>query len=108
MQKDKGPTLLQGAGLHRQIKPRPDLNKMRKVNILIIYYKALGQIHYNYKKRNKNKCAKRIKNRVRGRWTLLKKLNRNRKLIKLNKSENLFFGVFFYIYGILMRKLNGI
>ena len=27
MRKNKGPTLLQGAGLHRQIKPRPDLNK---------------------------------------------------------------------------------
>ena len=33
-------------------------NKMRKVNILIIYYKALGQIHYIHKI-NKNKCAKR-------------------------------------------------
>ena len=27
MRKDKGHTLLQGAGLHRQIKPRPDLNE---------------------------------------------------------------------------------
>ena len=33
---------------------------MRKVNILIIYYKALGQLH-EIQKRNKGKCAKRNK-----------------------------------------------
>ena len=27
MRKNKDPTLLQGASLHRQIKPRPDLNE---------------------------------------------------------------------------------
>ena len=42
-------------------------------------------------------CEKEIKSRMRGRWTLLKKLNRNRKLIKLNKSKSLFFGVFVFM-----------
>ena len=77
---------------------------MRKVNILIIYYKALGQLHEILKKEIKVNVRKEIKSRMRGRWTLLKKLNRNHKLIKLNKRKNLFILEFLYLWN-LMRKL---
>ena len=46
VRKNKGPTLLQGASLHRQIKQRPDLNKSAESKCPNYYYKALGQIHY--------------------------------------------------------------
>ena len=63
----------------------------------------MGQVH-KFKKEIKVNVRKEIKSRMRGRWTLLKKLNRNRKLIKLNKSKNLFFGVFVFMK--LNEKIN--
>ena len=42
MRENKGPTLLQGAGLHRQIKPRPDLNKNAENKGPNYYYNALN------------------------------------------------------------------
>ena len=52
---------------------------------------------------------KEIKSRMRGRWTLLKKLNYNYKLIKLNKGKDLFleFFVFMELRRIKMElKIN--
>ena len=45
MRKNKGPTLLQGAGLHRQINKDPILNKSAESKCPNYYYKALGQLH---------------------------------------------------------------
>ena len=56
MRKNKGPTLLQGAGLHRQINKDLILNKSAESKCPNYYYKALGQIHYIQKG---NKRAKR-------------------------------------------------
>ena len=53
--------------------------KVRKVNVLIIYYKALGQIHYIHK-RNKNKCEKKLESSARA-LDPLKELNWNWELI---------------------------
>ena len=61
MRKNKGPTLLQGAGLHRQINKTRFKIKIRKVNILIIYYKALGQIHYIHKRNKKINARKELR-----------------------------------------------
>ena len=47
MRKNKGPTLLQGAGLQRQIKPRPDLNESTEIkhpNYLLQPYRILKKI----------------------------------------------------------------
>ena len=59
MRKNKGSTLLQGAGPYiAKLNRDPIWIKVRKVNVLIIYYKALGQLH-KCKMKNKDKRAKR-------------------------------------------------
>ena len=71
---------------------------MRKINVLIIYYKALGQLHK--KENKKSKHAKRNKNRECEGVGPFKEIKLELMIKLLNEKKELIF----YVFGFMKLK----